>query len=127
MSNNTKDTIKKYWDKIPFGQYFRRYWYIVLIACAIVYAYGQTALGTMLRGAIMVPMFAFIAVCTSLLARNFLNKSTTDPYVDNKEQLKIHFEGLTPYEKIKITKDEFGQYFIGACILGTGLLITYGG
>lgn len=103
--------------------YFRRYSFILLAIVALVGAYNWTAVGTLLRGCVMIPMFGFIALGSALLFRHLFNRSTTDAYVSDSAGLKKDWGKLSPYQRLFLTKLEFAFYFLGACLLGAGLLI----
>ena len=107
----------------PIPSYIRRYWPLLALVAVLIAAFNLSALGTALRGSILIPMLGTIALLSSLLLRNVFNRDTTDKFVKAKASYKAAWNGLSDYEKMFLTKLELGTYFLGTCLLGAGLLI----
>ena len=113
--------------KLPIITYIKRYWPLLLVLAVLIYAYTSGALGLAMKGLLLIPIFTLTAAASGLLLRNVYNRSTTDKYVDSKEdgvkQITKDWDSLTPFQKIVLTKIEALVYFVGGALIAAGLVI----
>jgi len=109
--------------KIPIISYVKRYWPLLLVLAALIFAYTSGTLAVAMKGLLLIPIFTLTAAASGLLLRNVYNRATTDRYVDDKEWITRDWDSLTPWQRILLTKVEALTYFTGGALIATGLVI----
>lgn len=106
---------------LPWIKFIRRYWVLLAATALFLILALSNTLFSILGTFVYIPALTLAGMVSALFLRNVFNSKTTDDFSD-RGLYDLEWEKLDGKTKVIISVVQIGFYFIGACIVASGLL-----